>query len=48
MSLARLWAEAIKSALLALIYGGFTERFDSADLKDAKALLDGFTREKLS
>jgi hypothetical protein len=34
------------SALLAFIYGWFTERFDSADLIDAKALLDGFAREK--
>ena len=27
-------------ALLAEIYGWFTEGFDTADLKDAKALLD--------
>jgi hypothetical protein len=26
--------------MLAEIYGWFTERFDTADLKDAKALLD--------
>ncbi len=28
-------------AMLADIYGWFTEGFDTADLKDAKALLDG-------
>jgi predicted ATPase len=44
MSLARLWRmqgkreEARK--MLADIYGWFTEGFDTADLKDAKALLD--------
>jgi predicted ATPase len=27
-------------AMLAKIYGWFTEGFDTADLKDAKALLD--------
>jgi hypothetical protein len=27
-------------AMLAAIYGWFTEGFDTADLKDAKALLD--------
>jgi hypothetical protein len=27
--------------MLAEIYGWFTERFDTTDLKDAKALLDG-------
>ena len=26
--------------LLAAVYGSFTERFDTADLKEAKALLD--------
>lgn len=43
-SLARLWAEQAERQkahdLLAPIYGWFTEGFDSADLKDAKALLD--------
>jgi len=42
--LARLWAEQRKRTqareLLASIYGWFTEGFDTADLKDAKALLD--------
>jgi class 3 adenylate cyclase/predicted ATPase len=44
-SLARLWAEQGKRTqardLLVPIYGWFTEGFDTADLKDAKALLDG-------
>jgi predicted ATPase len=43
-SLARLWHDQGKPAtaldLLAPIYGWFTEGFDTADLKDAKALLD--------
>ena len=43
-SLARLWAEQGKRAqardLLAPIYGWFTEGFETADLKDAQALLD--------
>ena len=43
-SLARLWAERGRRAeareLLAPVYGWFTEGFDTADLKDAKALLD--------
>ena len=43
-SLARLWAEQGKRAeahaLLAPVYDWFTEGFDTADLKDAKALLD--------
>ena len=43
-SLARLWGENKKRAeahaLLAPIYGWFTEGFDTPDLKDAKALLD--------
>jgi predicted ATPase len=43
-SLARLWrgqgkVEAARD-LLAPIYGWFTEGFDTADLKDAKALLE--------
>jgi predicted ATPase len=43
-SLARLWQTQKKTAeardLLAPVYGWFTEGFDTADLKDAKALLD--------
>jgi class 3 adenylate cyclase/predicted ATPase len=43
-SLARLWQSQTKrqdaSALLAPVYGWFTEGFDTADLQDAKALLD--------
>ena len=43
-SLARLWREHEKISeafeLLAPIYGGFTEGFDTPDLRDAKALLD--------
>jgi tetratricopeptide (TPR) repeat protein len=43
-SLARLWRDQGKRAeardLLALIYGWFTEGFDTPDLKEAKALLD--------
>jgi class 3 adenylate cyclase/predicted ATPase len=42
-SLARLWRDQGKRAeahdLLAPVYGWFTESFDTADLKDAKALL---------
>jgi hypothetical protein len=30
--------------MLTEIYGGFTEGFDTADLKDAKALLDELGR----
>ena len=43
-SLARLWRDQGKRPeardLLAPIYGWFTEGFDTADLKDARALLD--------
>jgi class 3 adenylate cyclase/predicted ATPase len=43
-SLARLWREQGRRTeardLLAPVYGSFTEGFDTADLKDAKALLD--------
>ena len=43
-SLARLWRDWGKQAeahdLLAPVYGWFIEGFDTADLKDAKALLD--------
>jgi predicted ATPase len=43
-SLARLWGEQDRRGeardLLAPVYGWFSEGFDTADLKDAKALLD--------
>ena len=43
MSLSRLWQQQDKReearALLAPIYGWFTEGFDTADLQEAKALL---------
>ena len=43
-NLARLWRDQGKRTkareLLAAVYGWFTEGFDTADLKDAKALLD--------
>jgi predicted ATPase len=43
-SLARLWRDegrgAEAHALLAPIYGWFTEGFDTPDLREAKALLD--------
>ena len=43
-SLARLWQQQGKRAeareLLAPIYGWFTEGFDTADLQEAKALLE--------
>ena len=43
-SLSRLWQQQGKKdearQLLAEIYGWFTEGFDTADLKDAKALLE--------
>jgi predicted ATPase len=43
-SLARLWRDQGRRTeghdLLAPVYGWFTEGFDTADLKDAKALLD--------
>jgi predicted ATPase len=43
-SLARFWRDQGRRAeahdLLAPVYGWFTEGFDTADLKDAKALLD--------
>jgi predicted ATPase len=46
-SLARLWADQGKRVeaygLLAPIYDWFTEGFDTADLKDAKALLDALS-----
>ncbi len=46
-SLARLWQQQGKQAeareLLALVHDWFTEGFDTADLKDAKALLEDLT-----
>jgi tetratricopeptide (TPR) repeat protein len=46
-SLARLWGEQGRRAeardILAPVYGWFTEGFDTADLKRAKALLDELT-----
>jgi len=45
MSLSRLWQQQGKQAevheLLAPIYGWFTEGFETADLQEAKALLQG-------
>ena len=47
MSMARLWRDLGKRKeareLLALVYGWFTEGFDTLDLKEAKALLDELT-----
>jgi len=47
LRLAQLWRDQDKRIeardLLAPIYGWFTEGFDTADLKDAKALLDELT-----
>jgi predicted ATPase len=44
MSLCRLWQQQSKHRgayeLLAPIYGWFTEGFDTADLQEAKALLE--------
>ena len=44
MSLARLWQSQGKRKeahkLLAEVYGWFTEGFDTADLKEAKVLLE--------
>ena len=44
MSLARLWQRqgkhGVAHELLAPIYGWFTEGFDTADLQEAKMLLD--------
>ena len=48
MSLARLWRDQGKvqqaRELLAPVYGWFVEGFDTLDLKEAKALLDGLTQ----
>jgi hypothetical protein len=45
MNMARLWCDQGKREeardLLAPVYGWFTEGFDTLDLKEAKALLDG-------
>src|SRR5262249_43093830 len=50
-SLARLWQQQGKRQeahdLLAPIYGWFTEGFDTADLQDAKALLDESGEERV-
>jgi predicted ATPase len=47
LSLSRLWQRQGKRAeaqqLLAEIYGWFSEGFDTADLQEAKALLDGLS-----
>jgi len=47
MSLARLWQRqgqrAAARQLLAEVYGWFTEGFDTADLQEAKALLEALT-----
>ena len=49
ISLAKLWQRQDKRQdacdLLAPVYGWFTEGFDTADLKDAKALLDELRAE---
>jgi predicted ATPase len=50
--LARLWAEQGRRSeardLLAPVYGWFTEGFDTADLKEAKALLDTLTEPAIA
>jgi predicted ATPase len=50
MSLSRLWQQQGKRKeahdLLAPVYGWFTEGFDSADLQEAKALLDALVEEQ--
>jgi predicted ATPase len=52
MSLARLWAEQGRRSeardLLAPVYAWFTEGFDTADLKDAKTLLDKLTEPAIA
>jgi predicted ATPase len=51
-SLARLWRDHGKRQqardLLAPVYGWFTEGFDTADLNDAKALLDELTEPAIA
>ena len=47
MSLSRLWQQGKRAEaheLLAPIYGWFTEGFDTADLKEAKVLLEALAR----
>jgi predicted ATPase len=50
MSLARLWQQQGKRQeahdLLAPVYGWFTEGFDTADLQEAKALLDALGEQR--
>jgi predicted ATPase len=52
MSLARLWTEQGRqqeeAALLAPVYAWFTEGFDTADLKEAKTLLDKLTEPAIA
>jgi predicted ATPase len=52
MSLARLRRQQGRPqeavTLLAPVYGWFTEGFDTADLKDAKALLDKLTEPAIA
>jgi len=47
VSMSRLWQQQCKRdearKLLAEIYGWFTEGFDTADLKEAKALLEALS-----
>jgi predicted ATPase len=47
ISIARLWGEQSRRAeardLLAPVYGWFTEGFDTADLREAKELLDALS-----
>ena len=47
MGLARLWHDQDKTTeardLLSPVYGWFTEGFDTADLKEAKSLLEDLT-----
>jgi predicted ATPase len=50
MSLARLWQQQGQRAeagkLLAKVYGWFTEGFDTADLQEAKALLEALVSQR--
>jgi predicted ATPase len=50
--LARLWVEQDRRSeardLLAPVYGWFTEGFETADLKDARALLDELTEPAIA
>jgi len=50
LSLARLWRQQDKHvgarALLAPIYGRFTEGFDTAGLQEAQALLEDLSRQR--